>query len=167
MRNGIKSLLPLQRQKGVGLIEILVTILILSFGLLGVAGLLTKGVANASSTEARSKANQLIADMADRIRANSAGALSATSPYLTGYGSTLPSTSTIAGQDVVTWKAAISSQLPQGQGSITQVLADRKMIISIRWSGCIGTISDATANACGNASTADSTYETVTMEVRL
>jgi type IV pilus assembly protein PilV len=71
----------LLHQRGFGLIEVLVTILILVFGLLGVAGLLVKGVSNAANTEARIKANNLLADMADRIRANPAAAVSGTSEY--------------------------------------------------------------------------------------
>ena len=52
-----------RRQKGFSLIEVLVTMLVLAFGLLGVAGLLVGGVSNASSSEAFSKASQLAADI--------------------------------------------------------------------------------------------------------
>jgi type IV pilus assembly protein PilV len=156
------------RQTGIGLIEILVTILILMFGLLGVAGLLTKGVSNASTTEARSKANQLLADMADRIRSNPTVALSATSEYITGFTAAAPTGSTIAAQDLVAWKAAISSQLPNGQGSIANSASGtggRKVTLSIRWSACLGTLSQAALEAC--ILNPETSYETVTMELML
>ncbi len=56
--------------------------LILAFGLLGVAGLLVGGISNAAGSESLNKANQLASDMADRIRANPIIALGATSEYL-------------------------------------------------------------------------------------
>jgi type IV pilus assembly protein PilV len=156
------------RQRGMGLIEILVTILILMFGLLGVAGLLTKGVANASSTEARSKANQLLADMADRIRSNPAVALSATSEYLTNFTSAAPTGSTIARQDLIAWKTAIASQLPNGQGQIANSASgtgSRKVTLSIRWSACLGTLSQAARDAC--IANPETSFDTVTMELML
>ncbi|MEN9539030.1 MAG: hypothetical protein RLZZ126_1265, partial [Pseudomonadota bacterium] len=123
---------------GFSLIEVLVTILILAFGLLGVAGLLVKGVSNASASEAMGKANQLIADMADRMRANPTVALSATSEYLTNYGDAAPaSPTTVALLDKQAWLTSIAAQLPGGQGQITNSVAGgaRQVTISIRWSG--------------------------------
>ena len=81
---------PAHNQAGFSLIEVLVTMLILAFGLIGVAGLLVSGVSNAAASEALTKANQLAADMADRMRANPAVALSATSEYITNYTDAAP-----------------------------------------------------------------------------
>lgn len=166
--------LPCQRyvrQGGFSLIEVLVTMLILAFGLLGVAGLLVGGVSNAASSEAMAKANQLAADMADRIRANPTVALSATSQYLTNvttWGEALPaSTNTVALQDKKAWMEAVAAQLPQGQGRISNTVGGgaRQVDIEVRWSNCLGTINDADRTACVNNSAA--AFRTIKFELRL
>jgi prepilin-type N-terminal cleavage/methylation domain-containing protein len=66
MMNSIKPTTKLSSamgQKGFSLIEVLVTMVILAFGLLGVAGLLVGGVSNAAGSEAFSKASQLAAQL--------------------------------------------------------------------------------------------------------
>ena len=157
-----------RKARGFSLIEVLVTVLILSFGLLGVAGLLVKGVSNAAGSEATSKANQLILDMADRMRANSTNALSASTEYLLSYGDAVPTAITsIALQDKKDWMNAIAAQLPAGQGKISNTVAGgaRKVSIGVRWSACLGTISDADTTACtDNSATA---FRYMEMEIRL
>lgn len=155
-------------QRGVSMIEVLVTMLLLMFGLLGVAGLLVSGVSNAAASESMTKANQLLADMADRIRANPAVALSATSEYITAYGETIPTNpTTIATQDKKDWLTAVRAQLPQGDGKITSYVSGggRKLELQVRWAKCFGTLSDPDRVSCANAP--DTQYQTVTMEIRL
>ncbi|MEO8600778.1 MAG: type IV pilus modification protein PilV, partial [bacterium] len=95
----------------------MVTMVILSFGLLGIAGLLVSGVSNAAGSEATAKANQLAADMADRIRANPKMGVSATSEYTRTFASPVPtSPTTIAQSDKKVWLDALAAQLPQGDG---------------------------------------------------
>ncbi len=157
-----------RRQAGASLIEVLVTILLLMFGLLGVAGLLAKGVSNAASSEALTKANQLLADMADRIRANPAAALSATSEYITAYGESIPTNLTsIALRDKKEWLTAVRTQLPLGDGKITSFVSGgaRKLEIEVRWARCYGTLSDADQTNCSVGS--EGTYQTMKMEIRL
>ena len=57
-------------QRGVSLVEALVALLVLSIGMLGIAGLFVESVRNSRSALLRSQAVNLVADMADRIRAN-------------------------------------------------------------------------------------------------
>lgn len=155
-------------QTGFSLIEVLVTMVILSFGLLGVAGLLVKGVSNAAASEATSKASQLAADMADRIRANPEIALSASSEYITAYADTAPSSpTTIAMKDKKEWLEALAAQLPQGDGKITNTVSagQRRYDIEVRWSNCLGTLSDAARTACTDDST--TAFKTFTFELRL
>lgn len=156
------------KQIGFSLIEVLVTMVILSFGLLGVAGLLVSGISNAASSEAMSKASQLAADMADRIRANPAAALSATSEYITAYSdSPLATPTSIATADTKQWLEALAAQLPQGDGQITNTVSggQRRLDIEVRWSNCLGTLSDAGRTLCtDNSATA---FKTITFELRL
>ena len=74
-----------RRQRGLTLIEVLVTLTILSVGLLGVAGL--QGIAKRSTHQAyqRTLATQLVDGVIERIRANPTAAAS----YHTGTGSPL------------------------------------------------------------------------------
>lgn len=155
-------------QAGFSLIEVMVTMVILSFGMLGVAGLLVSGVSNAAASEATAKASQLAADMADRIRANPAVALSASSEYITAYSDVPPSSpSTIAQADKKVWLEALAAQLPDGDGQITNSVAGgaRKLDITVRWNNCLGTLSTADRTSCTNNST--TAYKSVTFELRL
>ncbi len=156
----------LHGQAGFSLIEVLVTMVILMFGLLGIAGLLVSGVSNASGSEAMAKASQLAADMADRIRANPVVGVSATSEYITAWADNPPSSpATIAQQDKKDWLEALAAQLPQGDGQITVDNALRKVVITVRWSNCLGTLNDADRTTCtDNAATA---FKTVSFELRL
>ena len=139
---------------------------ILSFGLLGIAGLLVSGVSNASSSEAMAKASQLAADMADRIRANPVVGVSATSQYITASADSPPSSpTTIAMKDKKEWLEALAVQLPQGDGQITVDSALRNVGITVRWSNCLGTLNDADRTTCtDNSATA---FKTVPFELRL
>ncbi len=157
------------KNQGFSLIEVLVTILILTFGLIGVAGLLVGGVANASSSEYLTKANALAADMADRIRANPgpAGAMSATTEYSFGYSDNPPaSPSGIAQEDKKAWLEALARQLPGGDGKITTTNTggNRKFDIEVQWSNCIGTVNQTVTELC--AAGGDQ-KRTVTFEIRL
>ena len=179
-RQKLKVGWPLPRQQaGFSLIEVLVTILILSFGLIGVAGLLVSGVSNAASSESLAKANQLAADMADRIRANPAAALSASSEYLLNDSSTtaakpdqwtgaIPSSpTTIALQDKKAWMESLAAQLPQGRGRIFNTVGGgaRQINIQVAWANCFGTLHDADRTSCANNSGA--AFRIVNYELRL
>jgi type IV pilus assembly protein PilV len=156
------------KEKGISLIEVLVTIVILSFGLLGVAGLLVGGVSNAAASEGLAKATQLAADMADRIRANPTVALSASSEYLFAYSDSAPTNpTTIALKDKKEWLEALARELPQGDGKITSVVSggQRKVVIEVRWNNCFGTINDADTITCKDNSAAAFRY--TSFELRL
>lgn len=62
-----------RREHGFSLIEALVTIVILSTGMLGIAALYVESLKSGHTALARTKAINLAADMADRIRVNRAG----------------------------------------------------------------------------------------------
>ena len=61
-------------QRGFTLIEILVTVLIVSLGLLGMAALQIGGIRNDQNAYYRTVADQIAYDVADRLRANAAWA---------------------------------------------------------------------------------------------
>lgn len=67
--------IPIFRQshRGFTLIEVLVTVVVVSIGLLGLAGLQINGLRANLSSEARSKATLLASDIIERMRANPLG----------------------------------------------------------------------------------------------
>jgi type IV pilus assembly protein PilV len=78
-------------QRGASLIEVLVSILIISFGVLAMAALLANASRFNKTTEFRSVATLLVADLADRMRANTVGAMgdpAATPPVSPAYDTT-------------------------------------------------------------------------------
>lgn len=74
--------MKLQFSDGFTLIEVLITVVIFSIGLLGLAGLQVKGLTLAQDSMQRTTATLLANDMADRMRANiSASKSGQSSPY--------------------------------------------------------------------------------------
>lgn len=61
---------PVRRNHGLSLVEALVALLVLSIGLLGIAGLFVESVRSSRSALLRTQAVNLVSDMGDRIRAN-------------------------------------------------------------------------------------------------
>lgn len=116
------------RQQGFTLLEVLVSMLIVSIGLLGLAGLTTTSLQNNQSAYQRSQATWLAYDMLDRMRANRAVAV--TGSYDTAF-STVPSGSTTAAQDLTQWKNTLAAAMPGGQGSIGR--ANGLVTVTIRW----------------------------------
>lgn len=133
-------------QAGTTMLEVLITLVILAFGLLGLAGLHIKIQTLDMEAYQRAQAILLLRDMAERIRANSAEAASyvpasATTMYGTGYTATCPG-STQAEKDICEWSNALQGAAESSSG--TQVGA----MIGAR--GCIQQITapDPTAGIC-------------------
>jgi type IV pilus assembly protein PilV len=146
-------------QRGFSLIEVLVTILVLSVGLLGLAGLQLQSLKFNQSAYLRSQATLLAYDVLDRLRANEA----AGGNYLVAY-ATAPSGTTncvgttancsasdMATFDINQWKCSlgnwdsqavcsttlgISGLLPAGDGLISR--NGNVYTVAIRWADRAG-----------------------------
>jgi type IV pilus assembly protein PilV len=123
---------------GFTLIEVLVSVIILAIGLLGLAGMQATGLRNNQDAYNRSQATQLAYDLADRMRANVAGA--ATYTAVAPSAATITNTcSTAAGctvaqmaqTDLKQWYNNLISALPSGEGTIT--LSGAVYTITITW----------------------------------
>jgi type IV pilus assembly protein PilV len=122
--------------RGTTLVEILVTVVIISVGLLGVVALQTVSLRNNYSSLLRSQATVLAGDIVDRIRANRDNAAS----YNVAYGASLAATS-VHGRDVTAWKGDIQLVLPPAGGAaadgeivVNTLSAGRfEVIVRIRW----------------------------------
>lgn len=109
---------------GFTLLEVLISIVVFSFGLLGIAGMMTISVRNNHNGYLRSQANFLAENMLDRMRANPAALWAGT---YTGTASTGTSTCTLASPcnfaqlaqyDMEQWAQSIQLALPNGSGNI-------------------------------------------------
>ena len=122
-----------RRASGFTMLEALVSILILSFGLLGLAGLFVSGAQNNRSANLRTVATQQAYNMADRMRTNMTAltVLSPTVPYYNlpaavqanCYTATACDSPTMAKNDYYEWNDAASpisnaSLLPGGYGVV-------------------------------------------------
>jgi type IV pilus assembly protein PilV len=112
------------QQSGFTLIEVLVSVLVLSIGLVGVAALQGVSLKNTQSAFMRSQATALAYDLADRMRANVIAARTGlydpgTAATVTGCKSTTGCTAQdMAKHDLAEWNAAIATYLPMGQGFV-------------------------------------------------
>lgn len=113
------------RQAGLGLIEVLVSLLVLTIGILGMVALQTKALQFNQESVYTSQALMMAYEMTDRMRANRGSE----DDYLVNYGTAVTastncesSTCTAAQMaefDTSLWKDAIAANLPSGDGEIT------------------------------------------------
>ena len=104
------------RQSGFTLLEILVALIILSIGLLGLAGLQATGLRSNHSGYLRSQATIFAYEMADRMRANRAVAIAGN--YNIDFSDGVPSGTEIQNVDRRDWLNTLAASLPSGDGQI-------------------------------------------------
>jgi type IV pilus assembly protein PilV len=120
--------------KGYSLIEILVTLIIVTFGLLGIAGIIANSLKANQTAYVRSQANLMANDILERIRANSVTAKVNPSPYALALNDTTATGSTsIPGQDLHEWRTSIANTLPNGKSSVTFTYDNWRVRVLIQW----------------------------------
>ncbi|MES9956395.1 MAG: type IV pilus modification protein PilV [Sedimenticola sp.] len=129
-------------QKGFTLMEVLVTLVILSVGLLGLAGLQGYSLRNSNSAYLRTQASVLAYTMIDRMRSNPSGSYAsystATAVSQSCEGSTVTCTDVqLSSYDKAQWRTEVQSVLPGGVGTINDV-PDQ---VTISWTDKDGTTS--------------------------
>ena len=106
-----------KKQRGISIVEALVALVVISVGMLGIAGLYLSSLQAGRSAKLRSTAVNLAASIADRIRANrEAGGAYDTSKYGTpakqGCDTKKCTPAALAQEDLALWIADIKSSLP-------------------------------------------------------
>lgn len=153
----------IKRHAGFSMIEVLVTLLIVTVGLLGLGALMLKGLKANSSSQLRTVAVSQAYDIADRMRAN-VGALPPNTDYYSavlpdgsestcstkGLGTTVhvqPATSAstcstctnacsvkdVAARDACEWNVSNASLLPLGAGAVCKDAANRWYTVYVSW----------------------------------
>lgn len=156
----------LSLQRGTTLIEVLVTIIILAFGLLGLVGLQSRLQVSEMEAYQRSQALVLLEDMANRIAANRNSAseyvIGANAPVGAGDNCTVDTTAKRSTQDRCEWSRALQGAaelqgtsrvgaLIGGRGCV-ETIASGEYLITVAWQG-MGPLSAPPASvACGQNS---------------
>lgn len=124
----------------------LVAIVVISVGLLGLAGLQASGMRVSQSSIYRSQAAQLAYDMADRVRAN----LAALEDYALPLEAEPPAGDSLPERDLRDWRRRLLA-LPGGTGAVVVGATDVTIVVQwddTRGAGAMrGTASDDAARA--------------------
>lgn len=125
------------KQKGFSLLEVLISIVVLTIGLLGVAALQGSSIRYNHSAQLRAIAIAQGHSMADRIKANKAGVSAGAYNAITGIPSQTSCTSCsptqLAQYDAYKWNTINAALLPSGRGTVTS--ANNRYTITVRWDG--------------------------------
>lgn len=158
----MKVLLSCQRQQGVGLIEVLVTIVILAVGLLGIVGLQSRLQTSEMESYQRAQALLLLDDMASRIATNRNAAASYVTGTATplGVGMTCP-TGTTSRKDIdfLQWCNALQGAAETFSGSrlgamvggrgCVEDLGSGQYLVTVAWQGLMPLVAPPATVACG------------------
>jgi len=156
----------MKRQKGFNLLEILISTIILSVGLLGLTGLQIRSITYNADSQIRSVAISQISDIVDRMISNKVGIASNQYDNLSGIPSNPPSCSTcnaseIAQIDLFDWNTKNAEVLPSGRGTI--VGANNVFTIRVMWDQAK---SGVTGTSCSGDSTIDLTCMILTLTLQ-
>ena len=119
--NRLHSFPKLDRARGVGLVEVLITMVVLAFGLLGLAAFQAKAHVGTIESYQRAQASVLLQDMQARLSANAANAGGYITPAPLGTGSTLDTDCAAAAagkdRDLCEWNLALKGAAEQRSGN--------------------------------------------------
>lgn len=141
-----------RRIAGFAMVEVMVTVVIVAFGLLGIAGLISRSFVTEVEGTQRTQAMLLLQDLASRIEANRAQVASYVTgnAAITGYTGTALTEcnqATLAGRDMCEWGRLLAGANEQvgvrnagvlvgAQGCVYQINAtERIYAVAIAWEG--------------------------------
>ncbi len=155
---------PAVRARGVTMIEVLVTIVILTFGLLGVVGLQARMQLAQAESYHRAQAILLMQDMVDRVATNRINALNYVTASPLGTGNAMQVCTGLAGAalDLCEWNNALlgaaestaggqsAGAMIGARGCITNIVATmpREFVVAVTWQGLVPTVAPA-STICG------------------
>lgn len=119
--------------RGFSLIEVLVALLVLSVGLLGLAGLQARGLKDNQMSVQHSQAVLYATDIIDEMRVHRALALNGDYDIGLNDGAGANGATKIVLKDLQNWKADVG-RLPGGKGSVQVVAATSVVTVTVQWS---------------------------------
>lgn len=119
------------QQRGVSLVEVLVSVVIVTLGLLGAAALQASALRNNQGSYERTQTSILTQGIYDAMRSNLDG-VTANGYDTGGYVCTAPGAGGLAGSDIDRWIVNLQQQIHAGAcGSIE--CAERDCTVRVRW----------------------------------
>jgi type IV pilus assembly protein PilV len=157
---------PAYGQRGATMIEVLVTFLIVTLGLLGAAGMQSRLQVAEMESYQRAQAIVLLQDMVDRINANrrnSSSYVTANPVATTGTDLCSPAPTTTAGRDLCEWQNALLGSaetsgttklgaMLNARGCVTIPVSamPRQVIVAVVWQGVTPTLVPASTNCAAD-----------------
>jgi type IV pilus assembly protein PilV len=128
------------KQSGFTLIEVLIAILVLAFGLLGFALLQTMNVRFTKSAQQRTVATNLAYELVDIMRSqrsqgsyyNAITFASTSAAVVPASGGCVRSTNTTPTVNIARWQCEVRNALPDGTADVN-LLADGQVRVEVRW----------------------------------
>ncbi|PIE41066.1 MAG: type IV pilus modification protein PilV [Gammaproteobacteria bacterium] len=121
-----------RKNEGFGLIEVLVSLLVVTIGIMGLISLQLNTMQSNQASSYRSLAVWAASDILDRMRANREAALNA--EYDIASGDDAPDDAvTIAEQDLSEWLTGLDNWLPVGDGAISVDPTTSEVTVTIEW----------------------------------
>lgn len=175
---------PISIQRGATMIEVLVTMVILVFGLLGLAGLQARLQVSEMESYQRAQALILLEDMANRIATNRSAAAGYVTASPLGAGVTCPTdTSTVQKVDAKEWCEALQGAAETtgvskvgamigARGCVESVIAN-EYLVTVAWQGLASISAPPDSVTCGQnaydggACTNDRCRRAITTVVRI
>lgn len=149
-----------RKQRGFSLMELLVSLTIISIGLLSIVAMQTTSLRHSHSAEMRSVALAQAYSMVDRMRANRTGVQSGNYNNLAGTptdpGCAPCTPGQTAQKDLFEWNTINTQRLPNGQGRVTG--NNSVFSITVMWDN---ERTGATGTACGGNPSDDLTCVTI------
>lgn len=121
-------------QSGASLVEVLMAMLLMSFGVLAMTAMQAHAIQHSQTTDARARATLLAHDLADRMRANpaplgrweaydlsAADTPTAPLPASACQGPAVCTFDEMAAADLAQWQQELARSLPQGRGHVRTV----------------------------------------------
>ncbi len=152
----------INRQHGLSLIEALISLVVISVGLLGIAAMQITSMKQTSSAHFNSQAVWFNYEMTDRILANNGAfdqyiGIDTNNDYAMDCENNACTPAQMVQADAQQWKDMVDN-LPEGRGVISQAVANT-LTISVYWNDN----SDETNCVNGEPDSADKTCYTITM----
>lgn len=139
------------RQRGLSLIESLVALLVLALGIMGLAGIQARILAESRTSNSRAVAIGLIDDMTNRILLNRDAAMAGS--YASGWGAATTTqdcqsanctAAQLATSDLNAWRTRVLASLPGANASVFTSANDTRQIgIAVAWTANEGAAQDA------------------------